>query len=86
MHHAYAHISIVVVDILASVWVHTGPQGMQGAAGPAGAEGKIGPAGPAGPRGLPGPQGPQAPVQNMNSRGDLLDSIRQTVRREFQSV
>ena len=63
-----------------------GPQGMQGAAGPAGAEGKIGPAGPAGPRGLPGPQGPQAPVQNMNSRGDLLDSIRQTVRREFQSV
>lgn len=78
-----------------------GSSGPQGAAGAAGADGKIGaagpigPIGPAGPRGLqgvPGPQGPigpigpQAPVQNMNSRGDTLDSIRQIIRNEFQSM
>lgn len=65
-----------------------GKNGMDGAVGPVGPQGVAGPAGPMGPMGPPGPPGPpgKAPVQNMNSRGDLLASIQQVVRNEFQSV
>ena len=69
-----------------------GPSGIEGAAGPVGLQGAMGPIGPAGPRGLQGamgpigPIGPQAPIRNMNSRNELLNSIQQIVRNEFQSV
>jgi hypothetical protein len=55
-----------------------------GPAGKDGAPGKDGAIGLQGPMGPPGPKGSPAPVQ-MNSRGDLLDSIQRVVSTEFQS-
>ena len=77
-----------------------GPGGAQGPAGPAGAAGPQGPIGLTGKDGKMGPQGPQGPVGSFDpnkqisassdiidfSDSELLQSIREIIRREFQTV
>ena len=74
-----------------------GPAGPQGPIGLTGKDGKMGPMGPMGPQ---GPQGPQGPVGSFDpnkqisassdiidfSDSELLQSIREIIRREFQTV
>jgi len=76
-----------------------GAQGLAGAQGPIGLTGKDGKMGPMGPMGPQGPQGPQGPVGSFDPNGpisasanvtgssdsELLQSIQQIIRSEFQT-